>query len=162
GPVADGQAKTDGIALGQAAGDALIALRAHDGFDTFVDYSPGNLPGDWQPTPPMYAEALLPQWATLQPFAMISPDQFRPAGPPDLSSQAWADAFNDVKSLGRADSSTRTADQTQIARFWADGAGSYTPPGHWNQIAAQLAQRLGDSVAEDARLFAELNASLAD
>src|SRR5262249_13159013 len=129
GPVPDGQSKTDAVALGQAAGDALIALRAHDGWDNFVDYTPNSGPGAWQPTPPRFAEALLPQWATLQPFAMARPDQFRPAGPPDLSSQEWADAFNDVKSLGRADSTTRTADQTQIARFWVDGAGSYTPPG---------------------------------
>jgi hypothetical protein len=162
GPVADGPSKTDGIALGQAAGDALIALRAHDGFDQFVDYAPGSGPGVWQPTPPMYAEALLPQWATLQPFAMTSPDQFRPPGPPDLTSQAWADAFNDVKSLGSAESTVRTADQTQIARFWADGAGSYTPPGHWNQIAAQIAQQQDASLAEDARLFAALDVSMAD
>jgi hypothetical protein len=65
--IPDGQSKTDGISLGQAAGDAMIALRAHDGFDKYVNYSPGSKPGDWQPTAPMYDNALLPQWAVLQP-----------------------------------------------------------------------------------------------
>jgi hypothetical protein len=162
GQVPDGAGKTNGISLGQAAGNAIIALRARDGFDTFAPYTPGTGPGTWQPTPPMYAEALDPQWANLQPFAMTSPSQFLPPGPPALASRQWADAFNEVESLGSATSTTRTADQTQIARFWADGAGSYTPPGHWNQIAAQLAQQQDDSLAEDARLFAELDVTMAD
>jgi len=57
----------------------------------------------------------------------------------NYGSDDWADDFNEVKSLGKSDSSTRTADQTAIARFWADGAGTITPAGHWNQIAAKLA-----------------------
>jgi PKD repeat protein len=160
--VPDGQGKSDGIQLGQQSASAIIALRANDGWNKFVDYTPGSGPGVWQPTPPMYMEALDPQWATLTPFAMTSDSQFRPAGPPALSSQAWADAFNEVKSLGAADSTTRTGDQTQIARFWADGAGSYTPAGHWNEIAQQIAQQNGDSLSADARLFAELDIALAD
>src|SRR5207253_11377724 len=69
---------------------------------------------------------------------------------------------NEVKAYGAADSSVRTADQTQDARFWADNRGSYTPPGHWNQIAAQVAQQAGDSLADDSRLFAVLETTLAD
>src|SRR5207248_5219589 len=65
-------------------------------------------------------------------------------------------------SLGSATSTTRTADQTQIARFWADGAGTVTPAGHWNAIAEQIAQQRGDSLAADARLFAELNVAMGD
>src|SRR5262249_51584350 len=145
GQLPDGQSKTDGLTVGQAAGDAIIALRANDGALNFVDFTPGSAPGDWQPTPPAFAEALDPQWATRTPFAMTSPDQSRRSGPPALTSQQWADAVNEVKGLGSATSTTRTADQTQIARFWADGSGSYTPPGHWNQIAAQVAQQQGDS-----------------
>src|SRR5207244_2678411 len=116
----------------------------------------------WQLTAPMYAEALDPQWATLTPFVMTSPDQFRPSGPPALTSQVWADAFNEVKNVGSATSTTRTAVQTQIARFWADGAGTVTPPGHWNKIAANIATARGDSLSTDARLFAELDVALAD
>jgi hypothetical protein len=157
-----GQSKSDGIALGQSAGNALIALRANDGSKAFVDYVPGSGPGVWVPTPPMYLDALDPQWATVQTWTMTSPSQFRPGGPPALDSQAWADALNKTESLGSATSTTRTADQTQIARFWSDNSGSYTPPGHWNQIAEQAAQQTGDSLAEDARLFAVLDITLAD
>ena len=125
--IPDGQQKTEGVNLGQSVANAILALRANDGYQTFVDYVPDSAPGKWQPTAPMYAQALLPQWAALQPFAMTSDQQFRPSGPPALSSQAWADAYNEVKTLGSANSTVRTADQTQIARFWADGGGSYTP-----------------------------------
>jgi hypothetical protein len=162
GQVPDGQSKTDGVTLGQTSGNAIIALRANDGWNKFVDYVPGSGPGAWVPTPPMYMEAMDPQWATMQPWTMISPSQFRPAGPPALDSQAWADAVNETESLGSATSTTRTADQTQIARFWADSSGSYTPPGHWDEIAQQAAQQSGDSLAEDARLFAILDITLAD
>jgi hypothetical protein len=110
----------------------------------------------------MYDTPLLPQWADLQPFAMAESSQFRPAGPPALESQTWATALAEVQSLGRADSAVRTADQTQIARFWADGPGTYTPPGHWNRVAQEAAQSQGGSLGENARLFAQLNLALAD
>ena len=89
-----------------------------------------------------------PQWAHLTPFAMTSTDQFRPIAPPNLTSQTSAAAYNEVKSLGQSDSTTRTADQTEIARFWADGAGTYTPAGHWNQIARQIALQRGNSLEQ--------------
>ena len=93
---------------------------------------------------------------------MTNPNQFDPAGPPDLSSQAYADAVNLTGFLGVANSTTRTADETQIANFWKDGVGTFTPAGHWNNIAEQVAQQEGDSLAQNARLFAELNVALAD
>jgi hypothetical protein len=160
--VPDGQAKTDGVNVGRSTADAIIALRAHDGFDAYVTYDGGTAPGQWQPTAPMFMAALDPQWATLEPFVMTSPSQFRPAGPPALDSQAWADALNEVKTYGSATSTARTADQTQIARFWADNVGTVTPPGHWNQIAEQAAQAQGLDLAEQARLFAELDLTMGD
>ena len=160
--VPNGVGKTDGIALGQNIADAIIAIRATDGWNDFVDYVPGNQPGDWQLTGPMFDVALLPQWADLTPFALTSPNQFTPAGPPALDSAAYAAAFNEVKALGSATGSTRTADQTEIARFWADGSGTFTPPGHWNAIAQQIAQQQGNSLSANARLFAQLNVALAD
>ncbi|MEQ1844318.1 MAG: Ig-like domain-containing protein, partial [Nitrospira sp.] len=160
--IPDGAAKTNGIALGQNIANAIIAIRATDGWNDFVDYVPGSQPGEWQLTGPMYDVALLPQWADLTPFALTSPDQFQPAGPPALDSAAYAAALNEVKALGSATGSTRTADQTQIARFWADGGGTYTPPGHWDQIAQQIALQQGNSLSANARLFAELNVALAD
>jgi membrane-associated phospholipid phosphatase len=93
---------------------------------------------------------------------MTSGDQFRASGPPALTGQAYAEAFNEVKLLGAANSVTRTTDQTEIARFWADGAGTITPPGHWNQIAQTVAQSSSLSLVEEARLFALLNIAEAD
>jgi hypothetical protein len=160
--IPDGAAKTDGLAFGQQVADSIIAIRTSDGWDRFVDYVPGNAPGDWQPTSPMYDVALLPQWADLTPFAMPRSNAFRPDGPPSLDSAEYAAAFEDVKQLGRATGGTRTAEQTQIARFWADGPGTYTPPGHWGQIALQFAQEQGFSPSATARLMAQLNVALAD
>jgi hypothetical protein len=160
--IADGPAKTDAVALGRAIADDVIALRRGDGFDDFVDFNAGTLAGQWQATAPMYAPALLPQWATLQPFAMSSPSDFRPAPPPALDSATYTADFAEVKALGSASGSTRSAEQTEIARFWADGAGTDTPPGHWNRIAATLASSSGNSLAANARLFATLNVALAD
>src|SRR5262249_11611400 len=115
-----------------------------------------------QPTAPFYMAPLDPQWANLQPWVMTSPNQFLPPGPPSLTSQEWADAYNKTKDLGAYNSTDRTADQTQIARFWADGAGTSTPVGHWNDLAQQVAMAQGDSTAENARLFAMLDITMAD
>jgi hypothetical protein len=157
-----GTATTDGVTVGQTVAAAVIARRANDGSRDFVDFEPGSAPGDWQPTPPAYAPALDPQWANVTPFALTGPSQFTPGGPPALSSTAWADAVNQVESLGAVNSTTRTADQTQIAQFWNDAGGTATPPGHWNAIAETVAQAQGDSLIDDARLFAELDVALAD
>jgi hypothetical protein len=158
----DGPGKDRGVALGRTVADAILALRAGDGWADHVDDSPGGGPGAWRPTPPRHDSPLMPQWATVRPFLLASPRQFRPLGPPVLSSRAWADAYNEVKAIGRADSATRTAEQTQIARIWADGMGTYTPPGHWNLIAAQVAQDEGNSLIANAWLFAALNLAMAD
>jgi hypothetical protein len=160
--IPDGTSETNGVALGRAAGDAMIALRVTDGWNDFEPHSPQTGLGKWQPTAPVFAPAQLPQWATLTPFTLTRPDQFRPAAPPSLTSTTYTTDFNEVRSLGKSDSATRTAEQTQIARFWADNPGTVTPPGRWNQIASIVASARGSSVAENARLFAELNTTLAD
>lgn len=160
--VPDGPAEDDGAAVGRAAADAVLAQRAGDGWDAFLDYVPASGPGAWVPTPPAYAPALVPLWGEVRPFALSSADQFPLPGPPALNSPEWAAAYADVKALGRSTGSTRTAEQTQIARFWADGLGTYCPPGHWNQIAAGVARAAGNSLAANARLFAVLNVAMAD
>jgi membrane-associated phospholipid phosphatase len=160
--VADGPAKDNGEALGKQAAARELANRANDGANAVVPYTPGTGPQDWQPTPPAFAPALLPNWPAVKPFALKSGNQFRPAGPPAVDSAAFADAFNQVKALGAKTGSARTADQTQIAQFWADGGGTATPPGHWNQIAQVLAESHHDSLRADARLFALLDVALAD
>ena len=93
---------------------------------------------------------------------MTSGSQFRPALPPVLDSAEYAAAVDEVMQLGRLDSPTRTAEQTEIAIYWADGGGTFTPPGHWNQIAADVALARGNTLAENARLFALLNIAEAD
>jgi len=87
---------------------------------------------------------------------------FRPPGPPALDSQRWVDDYNEVKALGALVGSSRTAEQTEIALFWADGAGTETPPGHWNSIAQRVSATRGNTIAENARLFALLNIAMAD
>ena len=117
--------------------------RSTDGSGATVPYTPGTDPGDWQPTPPAFLPALAPQWPDVTPFAMSGGSQFRPADPPALDSAEYAAAFNEVKDLGRADSTTRTADQTQIAFFWRDGAGTSYAFGHWNTIAQGVSAERG-------------------
>ena len=87
---------------------------------------------------------------------------FRPSGPPLLDSAKWAADYNEVKEIGSATSATRTAEQTEIALFWADGAGTETPPGHWNRIAHNVGGAAGNTLEENARLFALLNIAMAD
>lgn len=162
--IADGQGKTDGIALGIAVADQVIALRANDGSGaTVVDDGGDNL-GQWRPTGPNFGLAMDPQFANVTPFLMSSPGQFLSTvpPPPSLTSASYATDVNEVSSLGDIDSTTRTADQTQSARFWAGQDGTYTVVGQWNQIAAQAALQSGNSLAQDARLFAELDVGMAD
>ncbi|MBO0717711.1 MAG: hypothetical protein J2P55_10310, partial [Rhizobiales bacterium] len=162
--IPNGQGKIDGVALGTQIADDILALRASDGSQiTAVD--PGStVAGQWRPTGPDFNLALSPQFANVTPFALNSADQFLSsiAPPPALDSAAYAAAVQEVDTLGSLNSTQRTADQTQIAQFWAGGLGSVTIGGQWNQIAAQVAQQAGDSEGEDARLFAELNVGLAD
>jgi hypothetical protein len=93
---------------------------------------------------------------------MTSGSQFRPVAPPALNSAEYAAALNEVKSLGSVTSSTRTAQQTDIARVWKAGGNTVTPPGMWNQVAQQLAQSASLDIADSARLFAQMNVSTAD
>ena len=160
--IPDGKAKQDGIALGQQVADQIISWRNTDGITKVVQYTPSTDLGSWVPTPPAFAAALAPQWPQVTPFAMTSGSQFRPSGPPALDSAKYAEEVNYVQEMGKSDSLTRTLDQTAIAKFWANGAGTFTPPGHWNQIAEKTATLTGQSLEDSARLFALLNIALAD
>ncbi|MCI0746270.1 MAG: phosphatase PAP2 family protein [Verrucomicrobia subdivision 3 bacterium] len=165
GNLPNGPAKSKGLAWGAHVAQAILADRANDGSTNTVPYAPGTNPGEWRPTisfggvvrPP-----LLPQWGTVKCFGIKAGSQFRPPTPPALTTHQYADEVNQVKSLGETNSTARTADQTQIAYFWANGAGTATPPGHWNQIAQIVAEQEGNTLAENARLFALLNIAEAD
>ena len=160
--VPDGLAKTQGIAYGQLVGDAILALRSNDGAPAVVPYTPGTEPGQWQRTFPDYLPPLLPQWPHVRPFAIPNAVDFRPAPPPALDSAEYAAQVDEVMRIGALHSTTRTAEQTEIALFWADGGGTFTPPGHWNQIAGDVALAQGKSLADNARIMALLNMGLAD
>jgi membrane-associated phospholipid phosphatase len=157
-----GTRRDQGVAVGISAANQILALRSNDGSTVTVNYVPGTALGDWQPTPPAYAKALDPQWGQVTPFALASSSQFLPPPPPAITSPDFVAALNQTVSLGAANSTTRTADQTQIALFWNDPAGTSTPPGHWNEIAQQVALQNHDSLVKDARVFALLDIAEAD
>ncbi|MCB1099721.1 MAG: vanadium-dependent haloperoxidase [Verrucomicrobiae bacterium] len=160
--VPDGPAKSEGVAWGEARGMAMLALRTGDGSDGIVPYSPNPIPGLWRPTLPGFAPGLLPQWGTMVPFAMARGDMFRPQPPPDLSGAAYALEVNLVKSVGGTTSVMRTADESEIAQFWADGGGTETPPGHWLHLGQDVAEAQGLTMEERARMFALVSLAVAD
>jgi hypothetical protein len=160
--IPDGPHKRAGIIWGEFVANVILTVRAHDGSNATVPPPSGSGPGAWVPTPPAFLPYLLPQWGFVVPFGMRNSSQFRPPGPPALDSQQYAADYEEVKELGAAVGSTRTADQTEIALFWADGAGTETPPGHWNSIAQIIADAQGNTLEGNARLFALLNIAMAD
>ncbi len=160
--VEDGPAKQDGIKFGTSVGDAMLALRANDGSDRTIDYEGSFDPGDWNRTTPGFLPPLLPHWPDVTPFAIDGPEDYRPEPPPELTSDQYAASVDEVMRLGGINSDTRTPDQTEIAVFWADGGGTFTPPGHWNQIAADVVASQNNSVLDNARTFSLLNLALAD
>jgi hypothetical protein len=162
GGIPNGVAKTAGIALGSTVATNMITWRSTDGSTASSSYASINAPGRWRPTGPGFAAPLLPQWGDVTPFGVPSTAPFLPAAPPALDSPEYAAALNEVKAIGPAIGSTRTADQTQIAQFWANGAGTETPPGHWNRIALDVGQLQGLSLKQNARMLAMLNVALAD
>ena len=151
-----------GAELGRFVADRRLESRQHDLGLNEGKLTYKRMPGSWQPTAPGYRDALLPEWGYVKPFAIRKGTLHRPPPPPSLTSSAYAAAFDEVKRLGGKDSQARTEEQTQIAHFWADDAGTVTPPGHWNKIAQGVAQERRTTLAENARLFAHLNIALAD
>ncbi len=160
--IPNSQAKSDGATWGLVVGDRILARRADDHSGDTVDYFVPIGGTWWAPTAPAFAAALLPNWPTVTPWAMTSGSQFRLGPPPAPGSDEYTKAFVEVRRLGRANSPFRTAEQTQIALFWADGAGTATPPGHWIQIAIGLSEEKHLSLIENARLFALLSITEAD
>ena len=159
-PFPDGPGKTSGIALGAAAADIVVSWRLYDHSSDMVHYTPGTGPGRWRPTPPAFGMAMMPQWATVTPFALQRGSQLRPTRPPALGSTEYLQAWYETKTVGAKDSTVRTAEQTAIAKFWVDMPGTETTVGRWNLVARSVAG--GNSLAQNARLFALLNIAMAD
>jgi len=148
--------KKQGIAAGTAAAQAMIAARQGDGRFGPSQWVPNSAPGHWSLLPGQVNDPT-PWVGGVTPFLMESSSQFRSAGPPALSSAAWAADFNEVKALGRATGSTRTDVQTYIARWWQS-----TPVVSWNDVARQLITRNDLNAADSARLLAMQNMVAAD
>jgi membrane-associated phospholipid phosphatase len=154
----DNEPKAQGIDVGQTVAAQLLATRSADGANvTQPPYVPGTQPGDYQLTPPNFASADFTQWPQVTPFALERANEFRPGPPPTLTSVTYTEVFNEVKSLGFIDSTTRNADQTQIGKFWNGNIQDF-----WNEIAQTAALHRHLNLEHSARLFALLNISLAD
>ena len=158
----DATARELGVSLGKLAAQSILAARNNDGVQSNSSYTPTNAAGHWQRTFPDYLPPLLAQWPNVKPFAMISASEFRPAPPPMLDSPEYAASVDQVMQLGGYQSSQRTAQQTEIALFWADGGGTATPPGHWNQITADVTLAKQTNLLDTARTFALINIAMAD
>ena len=160
--IPDNSAKTSGITWGLQRADAMLALRSGDGAENSVIYPAGHNPGEWRSTLPNFGAAAFPQWLELQSFAIPRNDMFRAQPPPALSGAAYTLEFNHIKEIGSAISTTRTADQSEIAVFWADGDHTETPPGHWLRIAQDVASQQGLSFEEKVHLYGLVSLTVAD
>jgi hypothetical protein len=161
-----------GIAWGQTVANAILTWRSTDGFTPAPPaFLGGTGVGEWRPTPPAFAPGAGPQFAYMTPWVISAPGQFRPAGPPALTSARYTADFNETKIMGSMSSATRTRDQTIFAWFWASSTASYL----WNHVALSLMERARDSSDDDgrhgqhhsstlknARLLALLNLAIAD
>lgn len=145
-----------GVLWGEFVADRVLQARAHDGSNSNVQYQPGTAPGQWEPDPlNPTQQAWGPGEGMVRPFVVDSSKQFLPPDPPALDSQAYADAVNEVESVGALDSTTRTADQTQAAHFWAyDRAGTGSPLVIYDEAVTTIAQQMGNTLEQNARLFA--------
>jgi len=152
-----------GIRVGQIVAERLLAARANDGWTvTPPSYVLPSTPGNWQPGPPANAAATFTHYPNVVPFGITSGTQFGPNAPPAMTSAQYAADLNEVKEIGSAASLTRTADQTQIARLWAN---INTPTNFllvWNNVARTVSVDRGLTVVEKARLFALTNIALHD
>lgn len=155
-------AEKAGLEFGQAVANGILAARNQDGSTGTLPYRPKIKPGQWRPTPSRFLPAAGFGWQRVAPFVLERGSQFRPAPPPKLTSSAYAKDFDQVKQLGQIDSRSRTVEQAEIARFWLGNLGSLTFPGLWNEIAAQASGKTGETLLQNARLFACLNFALAD
>lgn len=151
--IPDEAAKTNGIAVGQQAASGILAWRADDGAAAGESYRPYTSAGIYVPT--VIPE--VPQWKDRKPWLMTGPPQFRPGPPPDLGSDLWARDYNEVKALGGKHSRQRTAEQTDIARFWEE-----VMPPIYDGIVRSVAKAPGRDIARNARLFAAVTQAADD
>src|SRR5947208_8444680 len=147
-----------GFALGRRVGEELVARAETDGADApFTGAIPVG-PDFWVPTPPAFLPPLLPGWGRVKPWNITDPAALRPPPPPRPGDPAFEAEVREVYDVSR----TLTPEQRAIALFWADGPGTFTPPGHWNAIALDLVRAFRLDTDQAARVFAVLNTAQAD
>ena len=155
--VADDSRKAAGLEVGRTAAAAILAARKDDGQKRTVEYTPGTKPGDYRPTAPDFKPAAMVQWGSVTPFVLKSSDQFRCAEPPVMDSPRALADLEEVKAIGGSKSVTRTAEQSEIGRYWYESS-----PQGWNRIAREVLAPRQFDVWENARLLALLNLAMAD
>jgi len=151
------QETINGIAAGAAVAKELLLRRTHDGRNATIPYAPGSGRGAWIATPPGFMPATTAFLAQVTPFTMESPSQFRPSGPPPFHSRQWIRDYDEVKTLGAKDSSSRTPEQTMTALFWEPLAGTV-----WPATIRRLAQEQQLDLSSSARFQAAAFAAFAD
>jgi hypothetical protein len=162
-----------GVTWGQTAANGILSWRATDGFSPAPPpFLGGTAVGEWRPTPPAFSPGAVPQFATMTPWVIAAPSQFRPGGPPALTSARYAADFNETKTMGSISSITRTSDQTIYAWFWNASTATFI----WNHLADTLIERgdreededsdhwreRGNSLLDSARVLALLDLAMAD
>jgi hypothetical protein len=157
---AKGESAKRGMIWGQQVADEILAWRSTDGFTPAPPAYNGypDIIGKWRPTPTAFASGVAPQFATMEPWGMLAPDQFLPPGPPALDSEQYAEDFNEVKLMGSATSAARTADQADACRFWAANSATFV----FDSLAIDLSGRAGYDLCQNAHLLARLNLTVAD
>ncbi|WP_068137598.1 phosphatase PAP2 family protein [Roseimaritima ulvae] len=152
------------LTVGSEIGSTILAIRANDGSDVIGEYKYTDEVGYFQVDPlNPDVPAWGPAWGEVDTFAIGSTDEFSPESPPDLSSEEYAEAYNEVIELGALDSETRTEDQTEAGLFWAyDREGLGTPLALYNDVLIQIAEQQGNSMEENAALFAQASVAMAD
>jgi hypothetical protein len=154
-----------GVAWGQSVADAIWTWRLADGFAPtpapfFGVQSIAGTPnsvGFWRPTPPANASGATPQLATMTPFVLRRPSQFRVPPPLALNDPQYIGDLSEVREMGSLTSTTRSSEQTEVALFWALNTALA-----WDRVAVQLSVARGLSLTENAHLFAVLNVAMVD
>src|SRR5262245_10521283 len=155
--IAEGQGKRDGIRIGAQIAEKILASRSTDQSDAKVTFTPKPGAGLYQLTPPGFVPAILPQWGGVTPFVLRSRSGLEFKGPPTFTSAEFARDFDEIRSVGARNSTTRTADQTAAAIFWVVQTG--VP---WFAAARAQSTAKGLTTSENAKLFALLSMATAD
>ena len=158
GALPDRLSRRVGVAVGEYVAERVVAHAAGDGTAAIPPVlAPATAPGEWRPTPPAFGGALYTHYPQVRPFVLRSPAQYRSTPPPSLAGATYAAALAEIRAVGSSTSTTRTAEQTDTARFWASPVHLY-----WNTIPQAVALDRKLSLARAARLFALMNLTLAD